>query len=99
MNETKEHLRFVAEASTNGYAFAVKKDKSIVQSFFVCMLKRQQAETEAVKILFEQYLSVNRRFDYSIGIILRSLLLEYMILLNTIEIIHTGKLFQDKAVR
>ncbi|MFZ2782877.1 MAG: hypothetical protein WAZ36_00650 [Sediminibacterium sp.] len=89
MNESKTHLAFVSEEAGKGYTYAIKKTESIVQTFAVCMLERLHAGSEAVKLLFEQYVAVHRKFDYSIGILMRSMLLDYMILLNTFDIIHT----------
>jgi hypothetical protein len=55
--------------------------------FCLAMLERLRNGTEGVRTLFAQYVANHRKYDFSIGIVLRSMLLDYMIMLNVLEIL------------
>lgn len=85
---TQEILNSVCQNTAEGIEILKKsvKERNIRLVFGVAMIERLQNGTEGLRVLFKEYVHSHHRFDFSIGIVLRSLLLDYMIMLNVLEI-------------
>ena len=57
-----------------------------INTFCFCMLDRCRFSASSLELLLKNIVK-NTQYEYSIGIILRSLTLDYLIILNSIEII------------
>lgn len=84
--EIPDHTTIVMEESKAVRDIVRKKEKSIIQAFTRCMLERFHDAMQGVHVLFGKYLE-NRKMDFSLGIVLRSMFLDYLIMLNVFEII------------
>lgn len=83
-----EILRIVIDVSEKTLLLARKKEKNMMLIFCISMLERIHAASEGIAVLLKEYSHNHRKFDFSIGIITRSVLLDYLIMLNVIEILH-----------
>lgn len=75
------------------------EERNIRFVFAVAMIERLQNGTEGLRVLFKEYVYNHHRFDFSIGIVLRSLLLDYMIMLNVLEIIDRDNLPDKEKIK
>ncbi len=85
MEKILKHLDFVIQ-QTNAIADSYDKKKlDDITMFCMCMLDRMNFASESIKILLERF-HEKPQVDYGCGIIVRSLLLDYLIVLNAFEV-------------
>jgi hypothetical protein len=72
-------------------------EREDVLTFCYCMIKRLNFAADGVKVLMDKFLS-NVPLEYSAGIIMRSVFLDFLIVLNASEIIDKYTDLQDKVI-
>ncbi len=65
-------------------------ERNEIMLFCMCMLDRLNFACEGLKVLLNQFTS-NTKLEYSAGIIIRSLLLDHLIVMNAMEVYGTYK--------
>lgn len=85
LNDILDHFEFTLKESSLAMSIAEKKDNTIIQQFCLCLLHRVNSATEGIKPAFGKYLE-DRKFDFVIGITIRAILLDNLIVLNAMEI-------------
>ncbi len=98
---TQEILDCVCKDTSEAIEILKKtvKERNIRLVFGVAIIERLQNGTEGLRVLFKEYVYNHRRFDFSIGIVLRSLLLDYMIMLNVLEIIDRDNILDEEKIK
>lgn len=84
--DSTDHLKFTLDESDLLIKHSNTIPKSIIKTFTYCALERLNVATIALHTLYGKYLN-ERKYEFSIGIIMRTVYLDYLILLNAIEII------------
>jgi hypothetical protein len=85
MENIFKRLEFVIQKSDEITKHFDKREREEVTLFSLCMLDRLNFSSESLMILMNQFNS-NTKVEYSCGIIIRSVLLDYLIVLNAHEI-------------
>jgi hypothetical protein len=85
MDNMFKRLDFVITESEDITKHFDKKELEEVTMFCMCMTDRLNFSSESLKILMNNFL-INTKVEYSCGIIIRSVLLDYLIVLNAIEL-------------
>jgi hypothetical protein len=86
LDQTLDNIEFILEESTIAMELAQRHEQSNVQQFCFCMLHRLNTAIQGIKPAFGKYVGDHRRYDFTIGITLRAILLDYIIVLNAVEI-------------
>lgn len=92
MENIFKRLDYVIKSSEEITKHFDKKELEEVSMFSMCVLDRLNFSSESLKILLNQF-SNNPKVDYGSGIIIRSVLLDYLIVLNALDIY--GKNLED----
>jgi hypothetical protein len=85
MENIFKRLDFVIETSEEITKHFDKTELDEITMFCMCMLDRLNFASEGLRILLNHFLN-NTKVDYSSGIIMRSVLLDYLIVLNAMEL-------------
>ncbi|MEP6467644.1 MAG: hypothetical protein ABJB05_15145 [Parafilimonas sp.] len=85
MENILKRLDFVIYTSEDITKHFDKTELDEITMFCMCMLDRLNFASEGLRILLNHFLS-NTKVDYSLGIIIRSVLLDYLIVLNAMEL-------------
>ncbi len=94
MDKIFKRLNFVITECDNTSKNFDKTEREEIMLFCMCMLDRLNLASYSLKILMERF-SSNTKVEYSCGIIIRSVLLDYLIVLNAMDIY--GKNLNDTA--
>ncbi|HEY1038255.1 MAG TPA: hypothetical protein VGF30_02570 [Bacteroidia bacterium] len=86
LDQALDNIEFILEESTIAMELAQRHEQSNVQQFCFCMLHRLNTAIQGIKSVFGKYFGDHRRYDFTIGITLRAILLDYIIVLNAVEI-------------
>lgn len=85
MENIFKRLDFVIKESEEVTKHFDKKELEEVTMFCMCMLDRLNFSSESIKLLMKNFLA-NTKVEYSCGIIIRSVLLDYLIILNAMDL-------------
>jgi len=81
-----DDLKFLLDESALLLEHFAAIQKSIIKTFTYCALERLNVASISLHTLYGKYLS-ERKYEFSIGIIMRTVYLDYLILLNALEIV------------
>lgn len=84
--DSTDHLKFVLDESDLLLQHSASVPQSIIRTFTYCALERLNVATLSLHTLYGKYLA-ERKYEFSIGIILRTVYLDYLMLLNAFEIV------------
>jgi hypothetical protein len=85
MENIFKRLDFVIKESEEMTKHFDQKELEEVTMFCMCMLDRLNFSSESLKVLMNNFLA-NTKMEYSSGIIIRSVLLDYLIVLNAMDV-------------
>lgn len=85
MENIFKRLDFVIKESEEITRHFDKRELEEVPMFCMCMLDRVNFSSESLKILLKDF-TTNTKLEYSCGIIIRAVLLDYLIVLNAMDI-------------
>ena len=84
------HLKMLSQECEKALPIITSKPITIINTFVTCMIERLHAGILCIDPLFSHYLR-DSRIQFGLGIMLRALHLDYLIMLNVWEIISRNK--------
>ena len=84
------HLKMIIEQCDRTLPIITSKPVTIINTCVICMIERLHAGVLCINPLFSHYLGESR-IQFGLGILLRALHLDYLIMLNVLEIINRNR--------
>lgn len=85
MESIFKRLDLVIEFTEKTTKYFDGRERNEIMLFGMCMLERLNFACEGLKVLLNQF-TINTKLEYSAGIIIRSLLLDHLIVMNAMEV-------------